>query len=211
MLNCLKKFLLSSIFQQGVLEGLKSDQEDQHLPLREPPSEAFGPSKTLLSTAELPCHEQEQTPVQFIQHCSLQGLARALWKSCLLLPSVFLFQITVTRVNLYCDWCSCGINDNKSLLLSDATRKLCLVQLPLADIFVCISCKYQALPVEYTMTCQITHKTQSFHIHHLRLTGQNFAVCTAKNNALVLPAMGKLSQNPSAIDFHQGQDSGFKE
>lgn len=126
---------------------------------------------------------------------------------------LFLFWITVTWVNLYRDWCSCGINDNKSLLLSDATRKLCLVQVPLAEIFVWISYKYQALPVEYTVTCQIIHNTQSFqwHIHHLRLTGRNFAVCTARNNALLVPVMGKLSQNPSAIDFYQGQGSGFKE
>lgn len=50
------------------------------------------------------------------------------------------------------------------------------------------------------MMDQITHKTQSFqwHIHHFRLQEQ----CSVG---------GKLSQNPSAIDFYQGQEGGFKE
>lgn len=211
MLICLKKFLLSSIFQQGVLERWRSDQQDQHLPLHDLPVRPLDQARLCWAWLSIPCHEQEWTLVQLIQHCSLQGLVRALWMSCLLLPPVLLLQITVTWVNLHCDWCSCEINANKSLLLSDATTNLCLVQVPLAEIFVCISCKYQAPPVEYTMMYQITHETQSFHIHHLRLTGQNFAVCSARNNALLLPAMGKLSQNPSAIDFHQGQESGPKE
>lgn len=211
MLNCLKKFLLSSIFQQGVLERLRSDQQDQHLPLHDLPVRPLDQARLYWAWLNIPCHKQAWTLVQLIQHCSLQGLVRALWMSCLLLPSVFLFRITVTWVNLYRDWCSCWINANKSLLLSDATTKLYLVQVPSAGIFVCTSYKYQALPVEYTMMSQITQKTQSFHIHHSRLTGQNFAVCTARNNSLLLPAMGKLSQNPSAIDLQQGQEGGFKE
>lgn len=52
--------------------------------------------------------DHASSPSSITQHCSLRGLIPTLWMAHLLLPSDFLCLITVTWVNLYRDWYSCG-------------------------------------------------------------------------------------------------------